>query len=347
MEPVSPLMHVPDEIIEGVGALRTPVILAHVVPDADALGSLFATARAWTSTTCQPRVSLPPGSLSQRLTFLHEWADVTVAEAQDVAAADGFVVLDTAKKSRCLLDRALKETDWSAGRPIINIDHHETNTGFGDVNWVVSDAGSTCELVYRLLVAADRPIDAVTASLLFAGVHTDTLGFSLPTTTAATLQAGADLVALGADVAELGRRLYRSLRLSEFNLLRIIYDNTATRLDGRIAYSGASYEEIHDAGCTAADIDDQISVVRSLEGARLAMLFTEGRQGKTRINFRGAADLAVLDLARRFNGGGHRHAAGAILDLGLREAIERVLPLAEAYVEANGSIAGLQDGGGE
>ena len=214
----------------------------------------------------------------------------------------------------------------------MNIDHHESNTLFGDVNWVVDRAGSTCELVYYLLRAADRPITPLTASLLYAGIQTDTLGFSLPNTNPPALRAAADLVACGADVAELGERLCRSQRQSEFDLLRVISANTKTLADGRLAYATASHDEIHDAGCTAADIDDQINIPRSLDGVQLAMLFTEANRGKTRINFRSSGDVTVVELAAEFDGGGHRQAAGAVLGCSLDEAVVKVVPRAVEHL---------------
>jgi len=324
---------VPHEAIAAIEQMQQAVAIAHVVPDADALGSMLGMTLAWTQGHCQPKVSLPDGSLSQRLSFLVAWAQPRIASPADFAAADGFIVLDTAKKDRCSVGPALRDTDWSKGRSIVNIDHHSTNTRFGAINWIVDEAGSTCELVYHLLCAAKRPIAPLTASLLYAGIMTDTLGFSLPTTRASALRAAADLVDLGANVGELGERLGRSQRQSEFDLLRVIYANTRIVGDGRTAYSSASYDEIQRAGCTVADIDDQISVPRSLDGVRLAMLFTEGRKGKTRINFRGSGEVTIVELAAEFKGGGHSQAAGAILDCGLQEAIDRVVPRAIEHMK--------------
>ena len=323
---------VPRDVIDAISPMRSPIVIAHVVPDADALGASLATATAFADDRCRAKVSLPEGSISQRLSFLVEWARPTVAMPNEFSAADGYIVLDTAKKDRCNVGAALKETDWSAGRPIVNIDHHSTNTRFGTVNWIVDDTGSTCELVYYLLRAADRPIVPLTASLLYAGIQTDTLGFSLPTTRASALRVAADLLDLGANVGELGERLGRSQRKSEFDLLRVIYANTRIVGDGRVAYSSASYDEIQRAGCTAADIDEQINVPRSLDGVQLAMLFTEGRKGRTRINFRGSGRVTVIELAGEFKGGGHSQSAGAILDCGLQEAIDKVVPRAIEYV---------------
>ncbi len=299
----------PGRAIDAIRAMRAPIMVTHVVPDADALGAMLAMAVAWRSDSGEPKVSLPEGSLSQRLSFLIDWAQVAVASPLDFQRADGFVVLDVASQPRCNVGSTLKEIDWSDGRTVVNIDHHATNTRFGEINWVVETASSTCELVYHLLRAADKPVNPITASLLYAGMQADTLGFTLPTTTGSALAACADLVACGANVAELGERLYRSQRKSEFHLLRVIYANTRVVGDGRVAYSTASYDEIHGAGCTAADIDEQINVPRSLDGVVLAMLFSEGNRGRTRINFRGSGVVTVVELAAGFKGGGHSQAA--------------------------------------
>lgn len=325
---------VPADVIAALGAMRSPVVMGHVVPDADALGAMLGLSLAISSPACRPKISLPEGSLSQRLRFLME-GDATppIAGPDDFVRADGFVALDTAKKPRCNVGPKLKETDWSTTRPVVNIDHHESNTRFGDANWVVPEACSTCELVYYLLVATGKPINPRIASLLFAGIQTDTIGFSLPTTGASAFQAAAALTTAGANVGELGERLCRSQTKSEFDLLRVIYANTRTAAGGQLAYSSASFAEIQDAGCSAADIDDQINVPRSLDGARLAILFTEGNQGRTRMNFRGSGAVTVVELAGQFGGGGHSQAAGAILDGGVEEAMRRVLPVAESHLK--------------
>jgi len=323
---------VPAELIAALEKMRVPVLVSHVVPDADALGAMLAMAVARNADDSSPLVSLPPGSLSQRLRFLFEWTRPRVALGEDFKRADGFIVVDTAKRGRCNVGAALKETDWSAGRPVVNIDHHATNTRFGDVNWIVGDASSACEMVYYCLRALRRAIEPLTASVLYAGMQTDTIGFSLPTTTTSALRAAADVIQAGADVAELGELLCRSQRKSEFDLLRVIYANTRTIADGRIAYSTASHEEIQGAGCSAADIDDQINVPRSLEGVRLAMLFSEGNKGKTRLNFRGSGGVTVIELAEGFKGGGHSQAAGAVLDCSLEEAVKLVLPRAVEHI---------------
>jgi len=332
-ESIEPVSQVPPDVLDRVMSFQRPVVVGHVRPDVDCLGSMFAVALAFPGADQnKARVSLPAGSLSQRLAFLAEWADVPVATRQDFVAADGFVVVDTAKFSRCNVDRALG--DFAAGRDVVNIDHHLSNTRFGSHNWVDDRSGSAAELVYHLVRAAGCDPDPLIASLLFAGIHSDTIGFSLPTTSASALRAAAELVKAGARVGEIGRRLCRSHSPGEFQLLRIIYDNTRTVAGGKVAYSTATFEEISSTGCGAQDIDDQVAVPRSLDGAVVAFLLTEGTRGKVRLNLRGEAGIDVLGIAKALGGGGHAQAAGAILSGSIEEALDRVLKPVLAAVEA-------------
>jgi phosphoesterase RecJ-like protein len=304
---------VPAELIDALRTTSRPVLAAHVTPDADALSSVVGLAAGLaTGTDAEPTVALPEGTVPEKLNFLFDWVETPVADDGDIEAADAVIVLDTAKLSRANVTGG-GESLRRNGRPIINVDHHYTNPRYGDVNWVVDDASSTAELVYRILLALDVALTPDLASLLYTGIYTDTDGFSLPNTTADALTAAADLVRCGARVAEVGERSQRSRRQADFDLLRIIYDNTRLSPDGRIAYSTASHAEITGAGCRAADIDDQVYVPRSLDGIDFAILFTEGVEGKIRINFRGEKNNEVLELAQHFGGGGHRFAAGAII----------------------------------
>ncbi|MHC4063420.1 MAG: DHH family phosphoesterase [Planctomycetota bacterium] len=322
----------PAGLIEQIESMKRPIVVGHVVPDADCLGSMLAVAQTWPAgDEGGARVCLPEGSLSRRLAFLMDWAPNHVVGPEALQDADGFIVVDTARKPRCNVGPQTPDT-WSDGRVVVNIDHHETNTLFGDINWVVATASSSAELIYGAIRAAERPVTPLIASLLYAGMHTDTRGFTLPGTGGAALAVAAELVSAGAQVAELGERLYRSQPRGEFELLRIIYANTRVTADGRIAYSTADYGEITGSGCNAADIDEQVGVPRSLGGIDLALLFTEGDRGKTRINLRGESGVAVVALAKELGGGGHEQAAGAVLDCGISEALDRVLPLAEEHL---------------
>jgi bifunctional oligoribonuclease and PAP phosphatase NrnA len=342
------------------------VVVGHTTPDVDCMGSMlgilafFAGESGVTADVEPPResggsldgcttilgnrdgcttrrrqsaaIELPPGTHPGRLDFLLNRVPVERADDRLRSSCDTVVVVDTALASR--MNATEGWNPLAGGRTVVNVDHHVSNPNFGTVNWVEPNASSTSELVYRLLSVSGRPPDPWTASALYAGIFGDTVGFSLPNTTASALEAAADLVRAGADVGLVGEKLDRSRRKCDFDLLRIIYDHTQVADDGRIAYSRASYDEIVGSGCTAADIDDQVSVPRAIEGIYIAMLFTEGTPGRIRINIRGERGLSVLGLAQGLGGGGHHVAAGAIVHGSFDEVVARVLKESASYLYA-------------
>ncbi len=336
-----PRLRPPDEIISVLASARRLVVAGHVNPDADALGSMLALARAVPSPGAA--VELGGADVGQKLHFLLELADdVPVADEQRLADADVIVVLDTANAKRINVRGGWKEcpapNPQSAIRNpqsacVVNIDHHITNEDFGRHNWVVDHASSVCEMVYRLIVSAGWPIDATTATLLLAGLFADTGGFSLPNASADVFDTAADLVRAGADVSRVGSRLQRSQKPHEFDLLRLVYQNTRLAADGRIAYSTLTHDEILAAGCSPQDIDDQVSIPRSLSGVRIAILFSEGQLGVIRINLRGENGTAVLPLAQRLGGGGHTYSAGVRVRGTMDDVVARVLAEAAAALQ--------------
>ena len=328
---------VPPDICAAIGAATRVALVGHVTPDADCLGALGALWLALPELGKYPFVALPEGTVSRKLSFLVKHAGMTPAGESELRACDLAVVLDTAKARRVNLEGKL---DALPGIAVLNIDHHATNTRFGQWNWIGADRSSTAEMVYELLLALGCQITPTVATLLYAGVHTDTHGFSLANTTPRSLQVGYELAQAGARVREICERLHRSHSRSEFDLLKVVYGNTRVSEDGRLAWSTASYEELSAAGCAAADIDDQVNVPRAVEGIAVAILFTEGSPGKVRINFRGEGEVSVLELAQKFGGGGHHASAGAMLNGTLAEIVDQVVRAAKAYVAALPGNAG-------
>lgn len=318
---------VPSELIAALNNAQAPVIAGHTNPDVDATGAMLALARVLPAP--DKAVVLPGRHLSRRIKFMLDWSKAPLADAARFARADVLVTVDTAGPARLNIP-----AEWSAVRDrfVINIDHHVTNPDFGQINWVVDNASSSCELVYRLIVASGWSMDGITASLLYAGIHADTCGFTLPTASAETFEAMVGLVRAGADIEQVGARLYRSHHPHEFDLLRTVYHNTRLVGDGRIAYSTLTLAEIQAAGCTPADIDDQVSIPRSLSGIRIAMLFSEAEPGVVRVNLRGEEGTEVLPLAVALGGGGHAYSAGVRVRGAMGDVVARVLEQAVAFL---------------
>lgn len=317
------------EVINALVSAKRPLIVGHITPDTDALGAMLSLARVLPS--ADVAIALPEIPASKKLRFMLELAgDVPIADDQRLAETDAVIVVDTAVTKRVHI-----AGKWEAitDKFTINIDHHISNTDFGRINWVVDNASSTCELICRLIQAAGWPLDKTSATLLYAGIYADTGGFSLPNASAETFDNVAVLARAGADIELVGTRLCRSQETHEFDLIRTVYHNTRLASDGRIAYSTLTFEEITAAGCAPDDIDDQVSIPRSLSGVKIAILFSEAVQGEIRINLRGEDGTEVLSLSQELGGGGHNFAAGARIKGQISEVVERVLAQASRAVQ--------------
>lgn len=321
---------VPAEVCDTIRAAERIALIGHVTPDADCMGVIGAMNLACRAIGKQPFVSMPDGSVSRKLQFMVDLGDWQPATPEQLAACDLALAMDTAKEKRVNIDGKLEALPQAR---VLNVDHHASNTMYGAVNWVEGERSSACEMVYELITALGVELTPAMATLLYAGIHGDTQGFSLSNTTPRSLHVAYKLARAGAAVVDTCEKLCRSYNASEFQLLKTVYANTKLSEDGRLGWSTCDYDEIHGAGCTAEDIDDQVEVVRSIEGVRIAILFSEGRRGKVRMNFRGDRGLPILTLAKQFGGGGHEMAAGAILDGSVPEIVGRVIPAAQQYLD--------------
>lgn len=327
----------PQEALDAVRAAARIALIGHVTPDADCLGAMGALYVALSSAGRRAFAALPPHSVSRRLGFLVREAGMSDASHADLRTCDLAVVLDTARPQRVNVAGGLEAL---RGLAVLNVDHHATNPRFGRWNWVEPARSSTSEMVYDLLEALGLDGSPAVATLLYAGIHSDTRGFSLSNTTPRSLAVAHRLAAAGARISDLCERLHRSNSRGEFALLRLVYANTRVSDDGLLAWSTVAFDEIVASGCGPADVDEQVDVPRSLEGIRAAILFTEGERRRIRMNFRGESGTDVLELARQFGGGGHRSSAGAVLDGALDEIVERVVSAAQAYLSDRAARVG-------
>ena len=219
--------------------------------------------------------------------------------------------------------------------PILDIDHHKSNPGFGQVDWIDPDAAATCEMVTLLARALDVPLTAANGALaanLCAGVVIDTANFQHPNTTPRTLRVGAELLAAGAPLSETARLLYRSKPNEQLRLFGMVLGRLETAAGGRIVWSTLRDADIEAAGALPQHSEGLIDLLAQSESADLVLLLKEHGPA-TRLSVRtreGGADATVL--TGRFGGGGHARAAGATVELPLERAVPLVLAEAEALV---------------
>lgn len=211
------------------------------------------------------------------------------------------------------LERLGKVADCIGDRKIlVNIDHHQSNPRYGDVNWVSPREPSCGELIYRLLKVARWPITKPIADLLFAAISTDTGSFQYANTRPGTFHAGAELVSRGADLAKICDEVYQSYPVSRAKLLQHVYSKFRLADNDRIAWFWLKQKDFNRTGAASDDTEGLIDHIRAIEPVVVACVFEEVAPDITRLSLRSKnAQVNVNEIAGQFGGGGHPAAAGA------------------------------------
>lgn len=207
---------------------------------------------------------------------------------------------------------------------IVNIDHHQSGRSFADVNWIDAEACAVGAMVYDLAVASGSEITPAMASCLYVAVLTDTGSFTYASTGAATFGLAEHLLECGADSTSIAQSIYFSNRESKVRVLGAALGNL--EIEGEIAWSAVSREEMERAGAMAEDCEGIVNFLIGIAGIRAAVFLRELPAGdRFRLNLRSKGTVDVAEVAERFGGGGHRNASGCTLEGSLPEVAERIM----------------------
>jgi phosphoesterase RecJ-like protein len=302
------------------------VCLAHKDADADSLGSALAFAAALRAIGKAPH-PVVPDPVPFTLNYLPGFETLEKAPER----IDAIFTFDCATTGRFGEKRSLLE---SGAHPVVNIDHHVSNTAYGSINLIQADASATGQVVYRLLRALDLPIPPEAATNLYAALLTDTGGFRHENTTEEALRLAAELVKLGADPAWIALKSYKSRSVSTLRLEALAVAAMHSECDGRLVWSAVTRAMLAEAGAAWQETDGIIDVLQSVDTMSVAVLFKELQPDVTKVSVRTRGDADATELTTPFGGGGHRRAAGAELHAPLAVAQERVLQLARERLRA-------------
>jgi phosphoesterase RecJ-like protein len=217
---------------------------------------------------------------------------------------------------------------------VVNVDHHVSNTRFGTINLVLTDAASTGELVYDLLKAWKLDIPPGAASCLYATILSDTGGFRHDNTSLHALRAAAELAQLGADPVTIARGLFKSRPASSLRMQGRILQGLHFEFGDKLVWGSISQAGLRDSGATTDQADSAIDQLNTVRGQELAILFKEAGPRMTKVSLRSRDQIDAAELAAEFGGGGHRRAAGIELAMPLKEAEARVLAEVRARMNA-------------
>lgn len=316
-------------------ASREPLLMTHVRPDADGLGSQLALADALRSMGKKPRVVIA-SPLPPRYEFLDP--DRTVVEqfvppGDEFKTCDAVLVMDTGTWNQ--LDE-FGPYLRSLTVPKAVLDHHRTQDDLGGLAVVDTTAEATGRLAYDLIVALGVPVSAAAAHNLFMALALDTGWFRHPNATADTFALAEKLVRLGANPTPLYERLFEAAPLHRLKLTGLALARLTVTNGGRVAYLEVYLSDYAEAGAVPGDTEDLINYPRSIVGVDVAAIFIEQPAGGTKVSFR-ARSVDVSKVAEKFGGGGHKLAAGARVDKTLPEARDAVLAEIASVLERAGS----------
>lgn len=294
-----------ERILAALRESRRVCVVGHVRPDGDCIGSQLALAlalRAEGKEVCVWNEDPAPSKLK----FLDP--EGLLSPPRPGETFDSVVATDVATPERL----GAVEPCIGQRRVLINIDHHASNTRFGDLNWVQPREASTGELIYKLLRFAGWTITPPIADCLFAAVSTDTGSFQYASTRPATFAVAGDLVRRGANLARVCHEIYHSYPLARMRLLRRVYLNFRLVDHDRIAYFWLRPVDFARTGSTRADAEGLIDHIRAIEPVVVACVFEEVEPELVRVSLRSKSPLVnVNQIAAQFGGGGHAAAAGA------------------------------------
>lgn len=296
----------PEELLERFRRGQRFVLSSHVNPDGDAIGSELGLARilrqlgkevtVWNRDD-MPGVYRPlPGSDT-----VHVGATPPKGFPE---AFDTAVILECPTLDRTGLQDALQQV------PMLNIDHHLGNAGYGEQVWVDTTAPAVGEMVLRLASGLGHEIDQETANALYLTLVTDTGGFRFSNANAMAFEAAADLVRRGAKPETVSHWLYESQPLANLVLLGEMLQTLELHHDGKVATAWLTQDMIRRAQARPGDAEGLIDYPRSIAGVSAVALFKQLEDGGHKVSLRSRGDIDVEHVARHFGGGGHQNAAG-------------------------------------
>jgi len=222
-------------------------------------------------------------------------------------------------------------------KQVINLDHHPTNTRFGDIHLIVPEAVAAVEIVYDFLAYLGEDISPATAQALLTGLVTDTQGFRISATNSRTLEIAQDLMSKGAPLSQIMARTLNRRPYEEVELWKLAL--SSVRLHRGLIYATIRQCDLLQVGMEKAGDGGLVSYLLTVDQAKVSIVFKELPEEKVEIGFRAKPGYDVASLALQLGGGGHTLASGCTVDGSLQQVQNIVLPLAhQAIVEGSGTL---------
>ncbi len=302
---------VPEEISRILRERDNFVLMTHLHPDGDALGSLFGLAEILERMGKKVFRYLeePVSHLYDFLPGCHLGQTDIVALQNFMTAANGNVAAVSLDCGDC--DRLGREKrELLHLHPFVVIDHHRGHRDFGDFRWLDSRRSSTGEMVYELAMALGEVLSYDAAFNIFVAISTDTGSFRYESTSPRTLRIAAELVECGVHPEEVAGLVYDNYSLQRLRLMEQVLGSLELFESERLAFISLTHKMLADCGAKPEDSEGFINYLRALSSVKVAVFLKETKEGGISVSLRAKGGCDVSDVAAGFGGGGHRNAAG-------------------------------------
>ncbi|HXG12941.1 MAG TPA: bifunctional oligoribonuclease/PAP phosphatase NrnA [Gemmataceae bacterium] len=304
------------------------LLTTHVRPDGDGLGSMLALADILSRRGKQVQMVIA-STFPPRYRFLDPEGRIELfaPPGERWAGAEAVMVLDTGTWGQLGSIGPFLQTLRAAK---VVIDHHQTQDDLEAVPFVDVSAEATGRLVYEAITALGEPLSPTAASALFVALAMDTGWFRHANATPATFALASRLIEAGAVPEVLYDELFERNSLARLKLMGLVLERLQLTDGGRVSFTEICRKDYETTGATPQDSEDLVNFTRSIAGVEVGLLFMEQPRGGIKVSFRSRSRVDVARLAEQFGGGGHRLAAGAIVEGPLPEVRRRVLEAVRA-----------------
>lgn len=302
---------------------RTVLVASHVDPDGDALGTQLAVA-AFLRHLGKEVFLVRDNDIPFKYRFLHGVNEIPeVSEYPADRRFDAAFVLECPNIERIGRASAL----LNGGIRIINVDHHQDNELFGEVNWINTGASSVGEMVFEMFEQAGYNMDIAVAEQLYTAILTDTGRFRYRSTSPRTMEVAGKLIEAGADPQKICDLVYYNLQPSTMKLIGKVLNSIEFHSGGEACLLFLTKEMLRQTEADESESDGLVDYTLFNAGVRAGALLKEIDGSKTKVSLRSKDGINVAALANRFGGGGHFNASGCTMNMNMTEARAELLKI--------------------
>jgi len=309
------LKNLSNRCFEAIDEARYIVIITHISPDADTISSALALSNYMIENKIKHKVyNVDTTTIPRGLNFLPNFDKITSILPKFY---DLVIYMDSADQRRAGFK--------AEGVKVINIDHHKSNTNFGDINIVYPQKPSTAELLYEIFESANIDISKNSAMCIYSGMYDDSIAFTTPRVDSRTFEIVNKLLEKKISPSEITDKLYKRESLAKYRMMPKILDTLSLHLEGKVATVYMKQEWLDQTGASVNECDDVVDMVLNIAIVEV-IAYVRIVNGKVRVSLRSKGDIDVSKIASRFDGGGHKNAAGLSMDTtNIDDGIEQLI----------------------